>query len=95
MVSGVKKKLKKFKTEDEEREFWARHDLTDYFECSGFQPTLFPELKPSVKTISIRLPESLLESLKVIAHKRDVPYQSLMKMFITEAVIREFNSTSS
>lgn len=84
------KQLPKFKNEDEEREFWATHDLTDYFDVSRaiINPT-FLKLKPSTKTVSIRLPEWLIVSLKTIANKRDVPYQSLVKMFLADKVKEE------
>lgn len=90
-----KQKLKtipKFKDEDEEREFWATHDLTDYLHL--FKPVELDlsELKPSTKSITIRLPESLLSALKQIANKRDVPYQSLMKIFLAERVKKEYQS---
>jgi len=80
------KKIPKFKSEDEEREFWARHDSTEYIDWSKSKLTVFPNLKPSSKTISIRLPESLLESLKLLANKRDVPYQSLLKILLAEKI---------
>ncbi|MDO8446245.1 MAG: BrnA antitoxin family protein [Deltaproteobacteria bacterium] len=80
------KKIPKIKNEDEEREFWAAHDSTEYVDYSKAKKTLFPKLKPSVRTISIRLPESLLDHLKVLANKRDVPYQSLLKIFLMEKV---------
>lgn len=78
------KPIPKFKSEDEEREFWATHDLTDYLD--QFRPVKLDlsELKPSTKPITIRLPESLLVSLKTLANKRDVPYQSLMKILLAE-----------
>jgi len=84
------KKLKpipKFKNEEEETEFWATHDSTDYFDIrkASVNPS-FPNLKLSTKTITIRVPESLLDSLKMIANKKDVPYQSLMKIFLAEKV---------
>jgi predicted DNA binding CopG/RHH family protein len=88
----TKETIPKFKSEDEEREFWSTHDATKFIDLSQAQPARFPELKPSLKTISIRLPESLLESIKVIAHKKDVPYQSLMKMLLAEAVQRELET---
>lgn len=86
------KSIPKFRNEDEEREFWATHDLTDYLD--HFQPIKLDlsELKPSAKSVTIRLPDSLLEALKNIAHKRDVPYQSLMKIFLAERVKREYRS---
>lgn len=85
--------IPKFKNEDEEREFWATHDLTDYLDY--FQPVKLDlsELKPSSKSVTIRLPESLLAALKNIAHKKDVPYQSLMKIFLAERVKKEYRST--
>jgi predicted DNA binding CopG/RHH family protein len=88
----MKKKLKelpKFKTEDEEREFWATNDSTDYFDWSRAEFVIFPNLKPTTRTISLRLPGSMLDSLKVAANKRDVPYQSLIKMFLKERLDQE------
>ncbi len=87
-----KKKLKpipKFKNEDEEAQFWLTHDTTDYFDWSKAQWVKFPNLKPSAKTISIRLPLSLLDDLKIAANKRDVPYQSLMKIILADAMAAE------
>ena len=81
-----KKRLPKFKSEAEERRFWASHDSTEYLDWGQAKRVLFPNLKPSVKTISIRLPESLLHSLKTLANERDVPYQSLVKMILAERV---------
>ena len=80
------KKIPKFKSEHEERQFWATHDSTQYIDWSKSKLTLFPNLKTSSKTISIRLPESLLESLKLLANKQDVPYQSLLKILLAEKV---------
>lgn len=83
----MKKKFKPipdFKSEDEEREFWATHDTTDYVDWSKAERAVFPNLRRSTKTISLRLPESLLARIKQLANKRDVPYQSLMKMFLAE-----------
>jgi predicted DNA binding CopG/RHH family protein len=80
------KKIPKFKSEVEEVEFWATHDSTEYVDYSKAKRIIFPNLKPSTRTISIRLPESLIEHLKVLANKRDVPYQSLLKMFLSEKV---------
>ena len=86
----MKKKIPHFKNEDEEREFWATHDSTDYIDWSKAKRVIFPNLKPSVKSISLRLPQSMLEELKVLANKRDVPYQSLMKIFLSERIKKEF-----
>jgi predicted DNA binding CopG/RHH family protein len=85
------KPIPKFKNEDEERKFWATHDFTDYLD--HFRPVELDlsELKPSTKPITIRLPESLLAALKNLAHKKDVPYQSLMKIFLAEKVKQEMN----
>lgn len=80
------KKVPKFKTEDQEREFWAKNDVTDYFDVKSGKKMNFPNLKPSTQTISIRLPEDLLEEIKVLANKRDVPYQSLIKILLRESL---------
>ena len=82
----LKKRLPKFRSEAEERRFWYTHDSTDYLDWSKAKRVLFPNLKPSVKTISIRLPESLLGALKTLANERDVPYQSLVKMILAERI---------
>lgn len=91
------KKLKivpKFKNENQEAEFWATHDFTDYFDIrNAVLNPVFPNLKFSTKTITIRVTESLLSSLKAIANKKDVPYQSLVKMFLDEKVKEEFKLT--
>ena len=83
------KKLPKFKNEDEEREFWNSHDSTAYVEWGTAEKVKLPNLKPSARTISIRLPESMIEDLKLLANKRDVPYQSLMKIFLSERIGKE------
>jgi predicted DNA binding CopG/RHH family protein len=85
------KKIPQFKNEDEEREFWATHELADYFDVNkAIINPVFPKLKPSTKSITIRVSESLLNSLKTIANKKDVPYQSLVKMFLNEKVKEEY-----
>ncbi|MBI5682184.1 MAG: BrnA antitoxin family protein [Deltaproteobacteria bacterium] len=92
----MKKKLKKipkFKNEDEEFEFWSKHDLTDYFDMLKAKRAIFPNLKPSTKTISIRLPLSLMDHLKALANKKDVPYQSLLKVFLAERVQEELRAS--
>lgn len=84
------KKIPKFKTEDEEREFWATHSPLDYFDLStARRVTPSPNLKPTTKSISIRLPESLIDQLKVLANKKDVPYQSLAKIYLAREVEME------
>ena len=90
MVKNKKiKRIPKFKTEDQER-FWVTHDATEYFDMSkSIRNPIFANLKPSSQSISLRLPKFLLESIKQMANKRDVPYQSLMKMFLADRVERE------
>lgn len=83
------KRIPRFRSEDAEREFWAEHDVVDYFDWDQAVPGSFPALKPSTTTISLRLPEPLLEELKTLANERDVPYQSLLKVFLAERVARE------
>ncbi|MGH9319603.1 MAG: BrnA antitoxin family protein [Vicinamibacteria bacterium] len=83
------KKFPPFKNEDLEREFWAEHDVVDYFDWDRAVPGSFPALKPSTTTISVRLPEAMLEDLKALANERDVPYQSLLKVFLAERIARE------
>ncbi len=80
------KKIPKFKTEEQERDFWAKNDATEFFDVKGGKKMNFPNLKPSTQTISIRLPEDLLEEIKVLANKRDVPYQSLIKILLRESL---------
>ena len=83
------KSLPKFKSEDQEREFWSKSDSSDYVDWSGARPLVLPNLKPSLKTISLRLPEHMLAELKLLANKRDVPYQSLLKLFLAERLEEE------
>ena len=83
------KQIPKFKDEDEEREFWATHSPLDYFESINFKTAGFPNLKPSLRSISIRLPESMLAELKILANKKDVPYQSLAKIFLARQIALE------
>ena len=85
------KKLPKFKTEDQEREFWATHDSTEYVDWAKGRFVAFPNLKPTTRTISVRLPESLITELKILANAKDVPYQSLLKIFLTEKVRQELH----
>jgi predicted DNA binding CopG/RHH family protein len=83
------KKIPKFNDENRERDFWSRNDSTDYVDYSKARKAFFPNLKPSTRTISIRLPEGLLMRLKLAANKRDVPYQSLLKIYLSEMLDRE------
>jgi len=85
------KKIPKFKTEAEEQKFWAEHDSTDYVDWSKAKRAVFPNLKPSTQTISLRLPQSMLEELKLLANKRDIPYQSLLKVFLSERIDKELS----
>nr|WP_298416017.1 BrnA antitoxin family protein [uncultured Halomonas sp.] len=80
------KKMPEFKTEVEEREFWETHDSTDYLDWSQAKPASLPKLKPSTKTISLRLPETLLDRIKIEANKRDMLYQSLIKAWLADDV---------
>lgn len=89
-MSSNPKPIPQFSSEDEEREFWSSHDSTDYVDWSkAVRNPVFSNLKPSTRTVSIRLPESLIAELKALANKRDVPYQSLMKIFLAEKVKEE------
>ena len=80
------KKIPEFKTEAEERDFWENHDSTEYVNWKQAESVSMPNLKPTTKTISIRLPESLLNSIKIEANKRDMPYQSLIKAWLADDV---------
>jgi len=86
-----RKKLPNFKTEQEEREFWDTHSSEEYVNWNKVEVinAPFPKLKPSTKTISIRLPEMMLEELKSLANKNDVPYQSLIKIYLAERIVQE------
>jgi len=89
------RKLPDFKSEDEEREFWATHSPLDFFDAKNFKKASFPTLKPSIKSISIRLPVDLLAELKILANKKDVPYQSLAKIFLARQIVLERESLPS
>lgn len=84
-----KKTIPKFKNEDQERAFWARVDTSDYFDWNKAEKVLFPNLKPSTESISLRLPKYLLAQIKELANAKDVPYQSLMKVLLAERVQQE------
>lgn len=84
--------IPQFENEAQEQEFWSSHDSTAYMDWRKAQPVTFGRLKPSTQTISIRLPVVLLEDLKLLANKRDVPYQSLVKIFLAERVAQEHRS---
>ncbi len=78
-----------FSSEEQERVFWASHDSTDYVDWSTAKRRSFPNLRPTLRTISLRLPEAMIGQLKVLANKRDIPYQSLLKQFLAERLRRE------
>ena len=83
------KPIPKFKSDEEAGDFWMTHDTTDYFDWSKAQRITFPNLRPSTATISLRLPQSLLNELRILANERDVPYQSLLKVFLAERIAKE------
>ncbi len=83
-----RKAIPKFSSEAAERAFWEKNDSTRYLDWSKAQVATFPNLKPSTKTISLRLPQHLLEAIKTAANARDVPYQSLIKVWLQEKVQR-------
>jgi predicted DNA binding CopG/RHH family protein len=84
-----RKRIPEFKDEDAERKFWAKADSTEYLDWSKAKREKLVRLKPSLRTISLRLPVSMIEDLKVLANRRDVPYQSLLKVFLAERLERE------
>ena len=88
-MSKNKKILPKFNSESEERKFWEVNDSSNHIDWTQAEPVLLPNLKPSTKTISLRLSESLLSRIKIEANKRDMPYQSLIKVWLTEEVDRQ------
>ena len=81
--------LPRAQSEDAERQFWATHDVTDSFDWGRAVTPVFPNLRPSTTSISIRLPVGMLEELKARANEQDVPYQSLMKMYLSERLTAE------
>ena len=91
----MKSVIPKFKSENKERSFWARHDSTEFIDWKKAKRVVLPNLKPSVKTISIRLPEMMLEELKLLANKRDIPYQSLLKIFLADRLKDEIEHSPS
>ncbi len=89
MSKPKKKVIPKFKSTEHERAFWASHDSSDYLDWTKAQRAVLPNLKPSTRTISLRLPEPLIARLKVLANQRDVPYQSLLKVLLAERLKQE------
>jgi predicted DNA binding CopG/RHH family protein len=89
MPNTKKKPIPDFRSEDAERDFWARRDSTEFIDWQSAPRRKLPKLKPTLRTISLRLPVSMIEDLKVLANQRDVPYQSLLKVFLAERLDRE------
>ena len=89
------KNIPDFKSEEEEREFWSKNDTTEFLNWEKAERVIFPNLKPSTKTISLRLPEYIIDEFKLLAHKMDVPYQSLMKTFLKERLNQELKENYS
>lgn len=86
------KKIPKFTSVKEEQKFWSTADSTKYLNWDKAKNVILPNLKPSTKKISLRLPESMIEELKLLANKRDVPYQSLLKIYLSEKISQELHS---
>lgn len=83
------KKIPTFKDEEAERKFWSKADSTEYIDWSKAQKLVLPKFRPTLRTISLRLPESMIAELKLLANQRDVPYQSLLKVFLAERIKQE------
>jgi len=88
----MKKKIPEFKSEAEERRFWQKHDSSEYINWNEAEIAVLPKLKPSVKSISIRMPEIMLNQIKVMANKKDVPYQSFIKTILSEKIRQELHN---
>jgi predicted DNA binding CopG/RHH family protein len=88
------KKLPKFRSEEAERDFWSKADSAEYIDWSSAKRISLPKLKPSLKTISLRLPEIMIEDLKLLANRMDVPYQTLIKIYLAERIKREAKSAT-
>jgi predicted DNA binding CopG/RHH family protein len=91
-MSSTRKKIPTFNSEVEEQTFWATEDSAGYVDWSSARVTRLPNLKPTLRTISLRLPESMIAELKLLANKKDVPYQSLLKIFLAERIRQELRS---
>lgn len=85
----TRKTIPRFKDEDAEREYWSKQDSTGVLDWSAARPVVLPALRPTLRTISLRLPEAMIAELKSLANKRDVPYQSLLKVFLAERIREE------
>ncbi len=89
------KPIPEFENEDEEREFWAAHDSTEYMDWSQAEKVILPNLKPAKKAVSLRMSETMINELKLLANKMDVPYQSLMKIYLRERIDIDLNRQGS
>jgi predicted DNA binding CopG/RHH family protein len=89
------KKVPRHRSEDEEREFWSNADSTDYIDWKQAKRVTLSKLKPSLRTISLRLPEMMIEELKLLANKMDVPYQTLIKIYLSERIRKELESVNA
>jgi predicted DNA binding CopG/RHH family protein len=94
-MNSTRKKIPKFSSEAEERDFWGRQDSTEYIDWSKSAQVTLPKLRPTLRTISIRLPESMIAELKRLANKRDVPYQSLVKVFLADRLKTELSQAKA
>ena len=90
----MNKPIPKFKTEAQERRFWRTHDSAAYINWTDAEEIRLPKLRPSTRSISLRLPAAMVEELKLLANKRDVPYQSLLKVFLSERIAAEFQTAN-
>ncbi|MBI5017191.1 MAG: BrnA antitoxin family protein [Deltaproteobacteria bacterium] len=88
----MRKNIPRVESKDAEREFWASHDSAEHLDWSKAEEAVLAELKPTVRTISLRLPASMIEQLELLAHKRDVPYPSLLKIFLSERIRDELRN---
>ncbi len=84
-----RKEIPRFKNEDQERDFWATADSTEYLDWPQGKRTKLVKLRPTLRTISLRLPVTMIEDLKLLANQRDVPYQSLLKVYLAERLAKE------
>jgi predicted DNA binding CopG/RHH family protein len=91
----MNKPIPEFKNEEEERAFWAENDSSEFVDWSKAKRAIFPNLKPTTRAISLRLPESMLDELRQMANERDVPYQSLIKVFLRERMDQEYSALSN
>jgi len=94
-MKNTRKKIPLFKNEDQEREFWSKNSPLDYMDIDSVEQGALPNLKPTMRSISIRLPEHMLEQLKILAHKKDIPYQSLVKLFLGREILMERRAVES